>query len=129
MANLFSKTSDDTPSTPHELLRGKYHTARGNLLLAMAFTVINIVIAFFDGSSYFLFSLFVPYFIVLTGLLLTGKLPAEMYTEEWADLEFLDSSALVVLTVIAAVILLLYFLCWLLSKKEKWSEIRRFQTT
>ncbi len=119
MAKPFGKTNDTTQTTPHDLLRGKYHSARSNLLLAMAFTVINVVIAFFDGSSYFLFSLFVPYFLVLTGLLITGKLPAELYTEDWADAEFLDSSALVVMVVIAAVILSLYLLCWIFSKKEK----------
>lgn len=119
MAKLFEKTSDNTPSTPHELLQGKYHSARSNLLIALAFTVLNIVIAFFDGSSYFLFSLFVPYFLVLTGLLITGKLSDEWYAEGWEDLEFLDSSALVLMTVIAAVILCIYLLCWLLSKKEK----------
>lgn len=102
-----------------EKLQTKFNNARGNLLAAVAFTVINIVLLFVDASSYFLFSIFVPYFITLMAMMVTGKLPAEFYTEEWAGYEFFDTSVFVVVLVIAIVILGLYLLCWFLSKKNK----------
>lgn len=100
-------------------LQTKFNNAKGNLLAAVAFTVINIVLLFVDASSYFLFSIFVPYFITLMAMMVTGKLPAEFYTEEWAGYEFFDTSVFVVVLVIAIVILGLYLLCWFLSKKNK----------
>ena len=117
------KTNDNVNGTnllaERERLQTKFNNARGNLLAAVAFTVINIVLLFVDASSYFLFSIFVPYFITLMAMLVTGKLPAEFYTEEWAGYEFLDGSVFWVVLVIAIVILGLYLLSWFLSKKNK----------
>lgn len=117
------KTYDNVNGTnllsEREKLQTKFNNARANLLAAVAFTVINIVLLFVDASSYFLFSIFVPYFITLMAMMVTGKLPAEFYTEEWAGYEFLDGSVFGVVLVIAIVIIGLYLLSWFLSKKNK----------
>ena len=105
--------------TEREKLQTKFNNARANLLAAVAFTGINIVLLFVDASSYFLFSIFVPYFITLMAMLVTGKLPAEFYAEDWAGYEFLDGSVFWIVLVIAIVIIGLYLLSWFLSKKNK----------
>ena len=119
MAKLFNKTTNTAPSSPREILQNKYNSSRANLLLIIAFTVINIVLLFVDGSSYFLFSIFVPYFIASIGMLLTGKLPQEVYEDGWDGLEFFNDTVLYVMLFFAAVILLVYLLCWFFSKKSR----------
>ena len=118
MGKIFGSVKEGKPLTERETLQNKYNASRANLIFAIAFTLINIALLFVDGT-YFLFSIYVPYFIALMGMMLTGKLPDEFYTEDWAGTEFLDSSALVVMLVIAAVILGLYLLSWIFSKKNK----------
>lgn len=119
MGKIFGNVKEANPLTARETLQNKYNAARANLIAAIAFTVINIILLFIDGSPYFLFSIFVPYFIALMGMMITGKLPEEAYSEEWTAIEFLDSSVLVVMLVIAIVILGLYLLSWIFSKKNR----------
>ena len=81
----------------------------------VAFTVINIIMLFVGGDSYFLFSAVVPYYLVMEGMFFTGKLeylPVE-------DAYRMDDSYLTVMLIIAAVITLLYLVCWFLSKDNK----------
>ncbi len=118
MGKIFGEVKGAKPLTERETLQNKYNAARANLIAAIAFTVINIVLLFLDGS-YFLFSIFVPYFIASMGMFITGRMPEEVYTEDLAVTEFLGTSALVVMFVISAVILGLYLLSWILSKKNK----------
>lgn len=119
MGKIFGDVKQGKPLTERETLQNKYNAVRGNLLLAIAFTLINIVLLFVDASSYFLFSIYVPYFIASLGMIITGKMPDEFYAEDWADVEFLGDSALVIMLVISLVIVGLYFLSWILSKKNK----------
>lgn len=105
--------------TERERLQGKYNGARTNLLVALAFTVVNIVLLFIDSTSYFLFSLYVPYYIALFGCILSGKMPAEFYVDEWADIPNLGGSFLAIVLGIVAVTLALYILCWIFSKKNR----------
>lgn len=119
MAKLFNKTTNTAPSSPREILQNKYNSSRANLLLIIAFTVINIVLLFVDGSSYFLFSIFVPYFIAFIGMLLTGKLPQEVYEDGWDGLEFFNDTVLYVMLFFAAAILLVYLLSWIFSRKSR----------
>lgn len=57
--------------TPPKGTRAAYETtymrSRSNLLLVVAFTLINVVFALLGQDSYFLFSATVPYFAVLVG--------------------------------------------------------------
>ena len=115
---LKTSVNGANPLAPRAMLDNKYKTARFNLLLAVAFTVINIVLALTSTDYYLLFSAFVPYFMVDMGMLMTGKFPAEFY-EGLEMTEFLDSSLLVVMLVLAVIILAVYVLCFVLSGKYR----------
>ena len=80
-----------------EMLQKKYDSARSNLLLAMILTVVNIVMLLAENGYMLLFSISVPYYVAVFGYLM-GMLEGSI--------------------VIAAVILVVYFLCWLLSKNK-----------
>lgn len=107
-----------TDRTKKSNLQTRYNSAISNLLLVIAFSVINIVLLLTDGSSYFLFSAFIPYFAVDYGMYFCGLYPEEYYADV-PDMEFADKSFLAVTVVAAAVILLIYLLCWYLAKKKK----------
>ena len=62
-----------TPASPEALARG-YKNARGNLLLVVIFTVVYAFMAFMGSSSYCLFSTYLPYYSVIFGLVLTGRM-------------------------------------------------------
>lgn len=105
--------------TLRQNLDSRYSSSRTSLLIVILFTVINIVLLLLESDTYFLFAAFIPYYLVTLGMLMCGKFPAEYYTEELAGIEFVDSSFLAVTLIMAAVILILYFLGWLISKKHK----------
>ena len=116
---IFGNNNNTTQASPRDVLQGKYNSARHNLIIAVAFTLINIVLLFVDGNSYFLFSLFTPYLLVFLGMDLTGRLP-QLYTEaEYAMIKFLPDTVFYVTLAIAAVIIALFVLFWALSKKNK----------
>lgn len=105
--------------SPRALCESKYNSARMNLLLVLGMTLINIVICCLGSDRYFLFSASIPYYLVLLGSLLTGRMPDEYYTD-WPESEpFLGIGFLVVMAAIAVVMLLVYLACFLLSKKNK----------
>ena len=111
-------TVEARPMTERELLQSRCKVARGNLLAAIGFTIINIVLLFVNGTSYFLFSIFVPYYIAGTGVILTGRMPEEFYAEGWENFLFYDDKVLIITLVVAVVIVGLYFLSWICSKKD-----------
>lgn len=80
-----------------ENLQKKYDSARSNLLLAMILTVVNVVLFFAESGSMLLFSMSVPYYAVIF---------AYMF-----DITILGA-------IFAAVIMIAYLLCWLLSKNR-----------
>ena len=86
--------------SPRALAQNKYNSARANLFLMLALTAVNIILLFFKSDYMLLFSATVPYLAVLFGQL-SGV-----------------TSGLVVGVCIAAIIILVYFLCWILSKKS-----------
>lgn len=105
------------PLSPYTKLASRYQSARVDLLIAVAFTVLNAILLASGGDSYFLFSIFVPYYIVLMGLLLCGKLPAEIYGGEYETLEFFGNGLLIAAIAIAVLMLALYVLCFVMSSK------------
>ncbi len=117
MSKLFGNTNG-VAATPKAMFETRYATARGNLLLIVVFTVINILLLMTGGDSYFLFSAFIPYVFAVFGMVYTGKMPEEFYGEDYADIELCDDSILYVLLGIAAVIVILYLLSWIFSKKH-----------
>ena len=119
MGKFFNKADSSEQYSERELLQNKYLSARTNLLAIIVFTVINSVLLFIDSSSYFLFSLYVPYILVFMGLLFTGRLPELSNMDEFAEFEILPDIALTVMVALAAVIVILYLLSWIFSKKNR----------
>lgn len=116
MAEIFGNNLTDR--TKKSNLQTKYNNCISNLLLVVAFSVINIVLLLTDGNSYFLFSAFIPYFAVDYGMYFCGLYPEEYYADV-PDMEFADKSLMAVTVAVAAVMLLIYLLCWFLAKKKK----------
>ena len=86
-----------------ENLNRKIASARSSLLVMMIFTVVNMVMAVMDAGTYFLFSLSVPYYLTMLGMYMEGGIVGT-YT--------------VTGMVIGGAILVVFLLCWLLSKKK-----------
>lgn len=101
-----------------QVLENKYASSRHNILLVVVFTVINLILLVTNSNTYFLFSAYVPYFIADLGMLLGGKYPAEVYTGELAGLEIAGNGFFVAMLVTAIVIVVLYLLSWIFSKKK-----------
>ena len=118
--SLFNKgNTAGNPISQRNVLENKYANARHNILLVVALTVINIVLLVTNSNTYFLFSAYIPYLLVDLGMLLCGMYPTEMYIEDMAGMEFLSKSFLITTVGIAAVILILYILSWVFSKKPR----------
>lgn len=114
---LFKNKTQQTNLSEHAILTNKYNSSRNNLLLVVAFTVINLVLLLTGSTTYFLFSASIPYYLPFFGMMYTGKLPAEYY-EGLADFQPYPTTVLTVLTVMAVIFIAVYLLCWLLSKKH-----------
>lgn len=119
MAKLFKNNQQAVNLSPRQRLENKYNGARGNLLLVVAFTLINVILLVTNANTYFLFSAYVPYFLVDLGMFYCGKYPSEFYAEHYPDMPFVSSSLFYIIIAVAFVIILLYFISWLLIKKEK----------
>ena len=115
MGKLFGNTQNAAQVTPRDALQNKYNSARANLIFVVAFTLINIILLFTESSSYFLFSLFIPYMLVLLGASFTGNLPG-VYV---APNEILPDTVFYIMAAIAAAFLAVFVVGWILSKKNK----------
>ena len=83
-----------------EFAQNKFNTARTNLLLMLAFTVLNVVLMLVGSDTMLLFAATVPYYMALIGAI----------SEVTAVSVFCFA--------VTVVVLLLYLLCWLFSKKH-----------
>ena len=101
------------------LLEERYNKSRHNLLLVLIFTAINIVLLVTNANSYFLFSAYVPYMLVDLGMDLCGMYPAEYYGVDYSEDLFLNPSFFAICLGIALVILAMYLLSWIFSKKAR----------
>lgn len=119
MGQLLKQNNTDQTQSPRQVLESKFANARHNVLLVVLFTAINIILLVTNSNTYFLFSAYIPYILVDLGMLLCGMYPSEFYTGEFGGMEFLDKSFFAVMLGIAAVILILYLLSWILSKKNR----------
>jgi len=102
-----------------EAYTAKYNSARMNLLLVLAMTLVNVVILACGSDRYFLFSATIPYFLVTLGMLWTGKMPDEYYIDWPETMPFLNSVVLVIMIVLAAIILGIYLCCFIFSNKNR----------
>ena len=117
----FFKNYKDDPKMYRATLYTRYSAARMNLLLIIVFTVLNIITLMMD-SGQLVITAAIPYKIVQIGRTLCGFLPDEYYTKnEIAPLY--DKGFIAVFIIIALLIVALYLLCWLFSKRrgaDKW---------
>ncbi len=116
MAKFFNNNSAAQQLSQRQTLQAKYNGARANLLLVIIFTLINIVLLVINSGTYFLFSSFIPWMMVNDGMYSCGLFPAEAYEPEMA---FVDTSYMVFCGIVAGMILVLYLLSWILSKKPR----------
>ena len=100
------------------LAANKYGVARGNLLLVVILTVVNIILCALNANWYMLFSASVPYAVISLAS------AAVYYPEESGFLEMGfepvadPTSFLIVAVVIALILTVPYLLCWAFSKKH-----------
>lgn len=119
MGKFFNNNAAVQQRSQGEILYSRFHSSRHNLLLVIVFSLINIVLLITNSGTYFLFSAFIPYLLVDYGMFGCGLYPAEYYEAYYPGMEFADRSFIVVCSVIAAVVLILYLLCWIFSKKPR----------
>ncbi len=121
MSNLFN-SGRNIGLSPKARLENNYNTARINLLVVVMFTLVNVLFTIFDMGYYFLFSASIPFYMTSFGMDVCGRYPREFYDQyydvPYEELAFLDSTVFYVILAIVAVIIVLYFLCWLFSKKH-----------
>lgn len=118
MAGLFKNNYTQQEMSQRELLESKYKNSTHNLLIVAIFTLINVVLLIAQSNTYFLFSASIPYALVDFAMFFCGRYPEEVYYG-MADVVFLDNTFFVIAVVLAALIILLYFLSWLFAKKNK----------
>lgn len=99
-------------------LEKRYNNSRNNLLFVVIFSVINIVLLTWNSFTYFLFSATVPYMLADLGKFFCGKYPLTYYDGIEVD-EFLPEAVYWVMLAIAAVIIVMYLLAYLFSKKNR----------
>ncbi|MBR6651381.1 MAG: hypothetical protein IKL36_08250 [Clostridia bacterium] len=92
--------TSDANNSQHGIMKTKYQSARANLLLMIILTAVNIVFLFTNAEYMLLFSATVPYFAVVVG----------MATQ--------IDVMIAVSVCFAVAILLIYFLCWFMSKRH-----------
>lgn len=102
---LFNRGGKNVVLSERDRMIQKHNVCRSNLLLLIAFTVINIVLIATNSGITFLFSASVPYMIAYLGALFGGE-------------AFLTAPVFYIMLAIALIILGVYFLCWLFSKKH-----------
>lgn len=115
---FFNNNNTGVSLSKRQQLEAKFQSARTDLLLIVAFTVINIILLVTGSNSYFVFSAYIPYSIAYLGMLLCGKFPTEYY-EDIEEVFNLGDTAFVVFIAVAVVLTLLYLLCWHMSKNFK----------
>ena len=114
---FFNKKTQNQNMTERQKLTARYNGARHNILLVIAFTLINCILCAVGSSSYFLFSAAIPYYLTMSGMAYTGRMPAEYYVD-WRDFEPFANSFFIGTVVVAVVIVGIYALMWFLSKKH-----------
>ena len=105
--------------TPRQNYERKYKTSRINLLILVIATAINLLLVATGSDRYYLFSAYIPYLIMATGMYMCGMLPPEYYDAPMEDYLFYDKSLFVALLIISIILTLLYLLAWFMSRKNR----------
>jgi len=101
-----------------QTLEKKYLNSRVNLLFVVALTTVNLFLLVAQSDTYFLFSAYIPYLLVILGMHYSGMLPDEFYGAELVKPEATEQSVFYICVAIAVIVLVLYLASWLLSKKS-----------
>lgn len=108
--NPMRKTNNKPDRNSREYLFAQLAGGRYALLLILIFTLVNLLMVMLDADRYFLFSASVPYYLTLF-----GKAMDNGFSDgAWEVTGAYTNTALI----ISAVILLVYFLCWFMSRKK-----------
>lgn len=99
MARQYAAVDKNSRAYKEQQING----ARSSLLLVLALTLVNVGLLMANSNTFFLFSVFVPYELVYFGRTMDAGL---------------IGSNTVVSLVVAAVILVVFLLCWLFAKKK-----------
>ena len=93
-----------------EYLEKNLTSGRQSLLLVLVFTVVNLVMVILDSGTYFLFSASLPYYLTMYG----KGIDNGFVNGAW------DVTGRYTITglVVSAVVLGLFLLCWIFSKKR-----------
>lgn len=83
----------------------QFNKTRGNLLLVIAFTAVNLFLSAFRADYYLLFSATAPQFIYEVGRSLSQ--------------EYQNGAYMTIGLVVAFVVILLYLICWALAKRSR----------
>ena len=97
---------------------GRYKSARANLLIVVVLTAINMVLAFLPDGMYFMFSAYLPYVLMVWGLMFCGLYPAEVLNE-LGIANPMPKPVFAVFAGAAVLILLIYLFAWIFSKKNR----------
>lgn len=93
-----------TNMPPRALAAQRYNQSRVDLLIVIIASIVNIALVAFEAGYMLLFSASIPYYAVGYGLILSYELYSPAF--------------LVIGVCVALIVLGLYFVCWLLSKKN-----------
>ena len=105
-----ARSNTPVDKNSREYLLRQVANGRYSLLLIVILTVVNLVMTILDTNTYFLFSASVPYYLVFMGMGIENG----FVDGAWDIKGSLTYTGLVIAVVIVAV----YLLCWLLSKKR-----------
>lgn len=114
---LFKNRQAEQNISPRQTLEMKYANARRDILVMLAFTIINIVLLVTNSNTYFLFSAYIPYLIADYAMYFCGKYPADYYYDP-SEILFGDG-VFTVMMVVVALIMVMYLLSWFFSDKGR----------
>ena len=106
---MFKKKQTAVDKSSPEYMLQQYNAARGSILAAILFTVLNILLTVFDMGYYFLFSIAVPYYGVALGVGMDYALGGKTFT--------------LAACIFAVVVIAVYLVLWLVSKKHRGAMI------
>ena len=95
----------------------KYRSARLNLILAVALTLVNIIMIFAGSHTYLAFSLAIPMYLVTEGAGMCGFLPEEYYDPDFIYI-LKEPYVFVILCIVAVAILGACVALWWFSKNN-----------
>lgn len=108
---IFTNNGQQLPQ--RAILENQYHSARFSLILMVICSAANVLLSLVQGGMYLLFSASIPFFLSDMGAFEVG-----LYHEEYYEGIITEPSMGYIFIALALTIVALYFVCWVLSKKN-----------